>query len=112
MRTFKQWYDENLSDYTEDINGHGCDAGFPCITYTSDCVELYNEFESEIYQALNEDAESLGYDSPDAMIAEFNRKDMLQDPDQRKNLLLWYMVEKTAREIEACRESEECSPSA
>lgn len=94
--TFKEWFDENLGEYRRDIARHGCDAGFPHITYTSDCVDLYNQFEDEIYKALNDDAEEFGLDSIDALTATFRRKDMLSDPQQRKNLLLWYMVEREA----------------
>ena len=100
MSEIREWFKETLADSAEDINNHGCDGGFPGIIYTSECVELYNRFESEIYEWLNQDAEEFGLDSPDALVATFNRSDMLQDPDQRKNLLLWYAVERMARETE------------
>lgn len=96
MNTFKQWFDANLSEYRHDIARYGCDAGFPHITYTSDCVEIYDEFEDEILDTLAQDAEEFGYDSPDAFIATFRRNDMLWDKNQKKNLLVWYMVEKMA----------------
>lgn len=95
-QTFAQWFKENLWEYRADILNAGCDVGFPLITYTSDCVELYNQFEAEIYEALNADAEGLGLSSVDELTATFKRNDMLNDPDQRKNLLLWYMVEREA----------------
>ena len=100
MSTFNEWFDENLSEYASDIASHGADSGFPCITYTSDTVEIYDEFEGEIYDALNEDAESFGYESPEELIATYHREDMLSWPEGRKNLLVWYACERRAREIE------------
>ena len=49
METFTQWFNENLNEYAEDISNHGADAGSPYITYTSDTVEIYDKFESDIY---------------------------------------------------------------
>ena len=97
---FSQWFKRNLKDSARDIANHGADAGYPHISYTSDCVKLYNRFEEEIYEASNQDAEEFGMDSVDALVATFRRKDMLSTPDQRKNLLLWYMVEREARNYE------------
>ena len=56
-------------------------------------------FQDEIREALNEDAEDFGYDSPEAFVATFGRSDMLWSEDGRKNLLVWFMAERTAHEI-------------
>ncbi len=97
---FSKWFKKNMKDYAKDIANHGADAGYPFISYTSDCVKLYDRFEDEIYEALNQDAEEFGLDSVDALTATFRRKDMLSTPDQRKNLLVWYMCEREARAYE------------
>ena len=99
MTTFKEWFAENLADEAQDIAQHGADAGWPHISYTQDCVELYERFEDEIYEMLNEDAEDMGYDNVETMVSQFGRADMLSWPDGRKNLLVWYACERTAREI-------------
>lgn len=98
---FRDWFKENLNDYALDIASHGADAGYPSITYTSDCVEIYQQFESEIWEMLCEDAEDMGLDSPVHLIAQFNRIDMTATPEQFKNLLVWYACERTAREYES-----------
>ena len=85
--TFKEWFEKNLGDYAKDIANHGADAGWPHISYTSDAVDVYNQFEDEIYEMLNEDAESFGHDNVEEMISHFSRADMLSWPDGRKNLL-------------------------
>lgn len=86
---------------------HGADAGWPGLTYTMDCVLLYDEYEDEIWDALRMDAEDLGYDNPMVMVATFNRSDMLDDSDRFKNLLVWYMAEREAqRYADACSDQE------
>lgn len=96
---FRRWFTRNLKQSAEDIATHGADCGYPSITYTSDTVKLYDRYEDDIYDMLYEDADSMGYDSPEALIATFRRKDMLSTPECRKNLLVWYACEKVAQEI-------------
>ena len=99
METFKEWFIENLGENAQDISNHGADAGFPHITYTSDTVDLYDKFESDIYDMLNDDADAMGHDNVEQMIAGFGRSDMLSWPEGRKNLLVWYACERVAHEI-------------
>ena len=87
------------AEQIEDLASHGADTGWPGLTYTSDCVELFDRFEGEIRDALNEDAEAFGYDSPEAFVATFRRSDMLWSEDGRKNLLVWFMAERMAHSI-------------
>ena len=97
---FRAWLLNTLdAEQIEDLAGHGADAGWPGMTYTSDCVELFERFHEEIREALNEDAEAFGFDCPEAFIATFSRSDMLWSEDGRKNLLAWFMAERTAHEI-------------
>ena len=98
--TFLAWLTETLdADQLADLARYGADTGWPGMTYTADCVELYDRYAEEIREALNEDAESFGYDCPEALVATFNRSDMLWSEDGRRTLLLWYLAERTAREI-------------
>ena len=100
QQTFRTWLTETLdAEQIEDLASHGADTGWPGLTYTSDCVELFDRFEGEIREALNEEAEACGYDSPEAFIATFSRRDMLWSEDGRNNLLAWFMAERTAHEI-------------
>ena len=97
---FNTWFDENLSDYASDIANHGADAGYPHITYYSDTSPIYDRFENQIFEALSDDAESMGYENIDAMTSQFGRADMLDFPEGRKCLLVWYMCERRARELD------------
>lgn len=104
-KTFKSWMMANLKESLPDIANHGADSGFPGITYYSDTVALYDKFEDEIWEALNEDAEDLGNSNPIELIATFNGAKNVSDATTFKNLLTWYMAERIAREYTDKREA-------
>ncbi|MDT8900919.1 hypothetical protein [Anaeroselena agilis] len=99
-KTMRAWIMANLKDSLSDIASHGADCGYYGITYNSDMVKLFNRFEKEIWDAAYEDAEAIGYKNVCAMVAEFRRSDMIDDIDTFKALMVWYYVEKIAREHE------------
>jgi hypothetical protein len=88
----------NLKDDLQDIANHGADAGYSGITYYRDTVHLYERFEDEIFEALTDDTEQFGADNVPAFIATFRRADDCDSPTGFKNLLVWYYVERVARE--------------
>lgn len=98
-KTFRKWFEANLKDSAQDIANHGADAGYPCITYTSDCVKIFDKFSDEIWDWAVEDSENLGYNNVLEFIATFRRNDMASSFDSFKNLLVWYAAEKVAREL-------------
>ena len=99
MNTFREWFKENLAEQASDIANHGADCGFPHITYTNECAQLFDRFGSEIWEMAVEDADDFGHDNVAQMIASFKRSDMLGDLNQFKNLMVWYACEKIAREM-------------
>jgi hypothetical protein len=100
--------EEELGSYIEDIVEHGVDAGYPNLSYYSDTIKLYDKYNEEIWDALYEDYESFG-DSKHVLelISKFNIADNVNDDASFKNLLVWYMAERTAREIMDEREEED-----
>ena len=96
---FESWFKANLKDYQEDIANYGADGGFPKITYIADTCKIFDRFAEQIWDMAVEDAEAMGYNNVAAMIAEFNRSDMLYSIDSFKNLMVWYACEKLAREL-------------
>ena len=98
--SFKVWFLENLGEHAADIAQHGADTGWPHITYTNDCVKLYDQYQEDIWEMLNEDIEDMGYDNPIAFIATFKRVDMAFSNDGLKNLLVWYACERIANQLE------------
>lgn len=90
---------EEYPGIIEDVANNSADAGFSGFTYTSECVEFYNEHEDAIYELLLEDADSMGYSNIEEMVSNFGRSDMLDSPDGRKNLLAWYALETVCRRL-------------
>lgn len=100
---FNEWFDKHLDNDKErrDIKtlvNHGADAGVYHIIYTNECVELYNRFEREIWEAMFEDAEEQGYSTPEQMLIGCKRSDMLSDYESSKTLKVWYMCERRAHQ--------------
>ena len=77
---------------------HGAGAGFSGFTYYTDTCKFYEENEQLIYDLLNNMADDMGYDSPDALVATFNCD--TSSPDARKNALAWFALEEVAHHIE------------
>jgi hypothetical protein len=96
--TFREWFKRNLKDNARDIANHGADAGYPHITYTHDCVKIFDRFADEIWTLAVDEAEQLGSKNVAEMIAGFQRADMLETYDQFRNLMVWYACETIARE--------------
>jgi hypothetical protein len=99
MREFKEWFEENLYEYAKDIASYGADMGFPYISYTSDCVKLWEKYGVSIWKYAVEQAKQLGYTNVAKMISSFSRADMLESLDSFYNLMVWYACEEIAREI-------------
>jgi hypothetical protein len=90
-----------LEDYSIiEAGQHGADAGWNGFIYTKECIEFYEQNESDIWELLREESESMGYKNPQEMISGFRRQDMLDDPDQFKNLLAWFALEEIGRWLE------------
>jgi hypothetical protein len=98
-KNFRSWFNANLRAYARDIAGHGADAGFPCITYTSDTVKIFDRFGDDIWNMAVEEANEFGCKNVADMIAGFQRSDMLDDLATFKNLMVWFACETLAREI-------------
>lgn len=99
-KTFDQWAKKTFTkDELKDIANHGADGGFHSITYTSECVNLHDLYQKELWNMLYEDSQDYGYDNIPAFMSTWIRKDMLNDLDQMKNMIIWYAVEKIAHEV-------------
>ena len=100
MMRFEKYIRENYTmEELKDIAQHGCVVGFPGLTYYIDTVRLYEEYEDDIWDLLEDDTEGLGYDNPLQLIASFNGAEHVWTDTQFKNLLVWYYVEQTAFRI-------------
>ena len=94
MKTIKEWVlNEYEMDTIKDIYNHGINGGFSGMTYYIDTVAFHDKYESEIWDMLNEDADSQGCTIIE-LIASFGCKNNVGSMEQFKNLLSWYSVER------------------
>lgn len=98
-KSFDAWFDAKLGkDHARDIAEHGADAGFPYITYTSDCVRVFDAYADEIWNRVVDAADDYGQ-KPCELVANFGRSDLTSDWDGLRTLLLWFACEERAREL-------------
>ena len=101
IRNFEEWLKSNLdADQLKDLASHGADAGWPGLTYYSETCEAYERFKSEIWKALLEDADEFGCKSVFDMISNFGGAASVSCVEHFENLMVWYMAERTARNLD------------
>ena len=95
--TFEDWmyYTMELETILE-LADHGADAGWPGLCYYNETSALYERYEKEIWEALHEDCED---GCPMALIASFNGAKNVGSDAGFRNLLVYYMAERTAHAI-------------
>lgn len=98
--TFKAWLLATLdTDQIRDLASHGADVGWPGLTYTKDCAELFDTYGGEIWDMAVQTAEDQGAKNVAELIATFRRSDMLDDLSTFKNLMVWFAAEEYARQL-------------
>lgn len=99
--TFESWLKANLEpSQIKDLASHGADAGWPGLTYYSETGELYEIYKDEIWKALSDDADEYGCQSVFEMIAGFGCARSVNCVETFENLMVWYMAERTARNLD------------
>ncbi len=99
-RTFKGWLTSQFyRGELRDIADYGADTGYPKLTWTSDCVKLFDKFGDEIWDLAYKEAQKFGCRSVPELISQFRRADMADSLDGFKNLMVWFAAETYAREL-------------
>lgn len=100
-KTFEGWLKANLDpDQLKDLASHGADAGWPGLTYYSETAEAYERFKAEIWKALLEDADEFGCKNVFELISGFGGAETVSCVEHFENLMVWYMAERTARNLD------------
>ena len=98
--TFKEWM---LNQFTlnelADLCNYGAQGGFSGLIYYSETTALYDQYQDDIWEMLEEDRVQYGYQSCSELIASFNGAKDVSSDYQYKNLLVWYATEKIAFNI-------------
>jgi len=99
-KTFRAWLSANLDKgQLRDLAEQGAPMGFPGLTYYKDTAALYDKFHEEIWSALDDDASGMGHKNILEMLGTFGGAENVENDVTFKNLLVWYMAERIAREV-------------
>ncbi len=98
------------TDYVQDVNGHGMEAGFPGFTYYSDTHKFAMRYRKLIVRHLEESADQLGEDFGvfrNRPMDNEDRKDLYKylgggrcEQSTITNLMAWYAAEEVCRMFE------------
>jgi hypothetical protein len=83
-----------------DAAKYGADGGFGGFIYYTDTDQFYEKNEGAIYELLQQEADMMGCKNIDEMVSQFNRSDMLDTPEGRRQLLSWFTLEEVGRWLE------------
>lgn len=100
MGTLKEWVVARIGEGSftfEDILDNGCVAGWPYLTYYHDTTKLYNEYEDDIWELVNEGADQHGKTAMQ-FIAGWSQSDMCSGPAFMNNLV-WFAVEEICHQL-------------
>ena len=98
-KTLKGWLKYNFTkSELGDIASHGCACGFAGLTYYTQTCYLYDKFEYEIWEKLQDEAEAEGT-TPIQYMGYFNGVNNIASPQTFKNALVWWYCETIAREL-------------
>ena len=92
--------DGEVESWLKNLAQHGCVSGI-CggLIYYEETVKFYDEFESEIWDLLEECKDNMGSKNILEFIGGLNGADDVGSNDQFKNLLAWFSFEETARKL-------------
>jgi hypothetical protein len=80
-----------------DAGTHGADSGFGGFTYYGDTSEFYAANHELLWSLLSDEADSFGYDSVPAFVADFNRSEMANDETGFQCLVTWWALERAGQ---------------
>ena len=109
MKTFRQWL-ESMHDVQTimDIAEYGADGGFDGLTYYGHTSALYEMYYCEIWEAMELDAEDMGYEDVLTFIDSLPYADITRTPEGFECACVWYMAEREARMYMDRNVLEEC----
>lgn len=100
MSTIREYVQENFEPSTiKDITEHGMVSGFGQLIYYKDTCAFYDSYETEIWDMLEEDRDSHGFNATFDLIATFNGQRNVGSMHQFKNMLCWYAVERVCNDL-------------
>jgi len=87
---FYDWFVKNLSEYAKDLEYHGAVNGVPGLTYYSETNAVYDQFEEEIFDIVEEYAQDFYGFSGLRLVSNFKSVGSLTT---FKNQMVWLAIE-------------------
>ena len=101
-KTFKQWMLRSFSKADlRDITKRGARMGCPGMIYYRDTSHLYNKFKKEIWDILVNEMKMSDSDNVFDFISQTfsKRSKEVETPNQFEAMLVWYVAERIASEV-------------
>jgi len=87
-----------------DAGNYGGSGGFGGFTYYTETVAFFDTNKDLIWELLEQDADSFGYDNVLAFVGSFNGANDVHDESTFKNLCAWHTLETVGRWISDLKE--------
>tara|TARA_R100001594_G_scaffold150387_1_gene211362 strand:- start:126 stop:485 length:360 start_codon:yes stop_codon:yes gene_type:complete len=101
--TFEHWLKEMEKEnegYLAELSEYGAINGVPGMTYYSETIELYDKYEDEIWEFLEQMSDNFGETVLDMINQSSERLSVnISSPGEFKNFIVWFYAETKAREI-------------
>ena len=95
--TFREFMIDRYTHNTRaNMCNHGADGGFPDMTTYFETSALYEKYQDDIWDMLNDDCLDMGEKTTVSFIATLGGVEHAEDDMTFKNLLVWYAAEKVA----------------
>lgn len=97
---FREICDKSINSM-RDLASHGADSGYSHITYTSDIIEVFQKYQSEIEQIVSNLADDLGETVAEMYSSAVRRKRSISDNyNGYVTYLVWSAVEIVCQGVE------------
>ena len=90
-----------MESFIKDLLQHGCVSGMVGeLIYYTDTTKFYKKYKSEIQKLLQNQLQEFGMSSPSEMFGKkWDQDDIFCEEDFNQNLLAWYAMEETTRNV-------------
>lgn len=103
---YSRFENEESGLVADEVAMHGCESGFPGLTYYRETVALYDVHGDEIFEICQNFAEDSGWNSALDLFAGYSpSKNFIDTNDKYKNAMVWQAVEILARDF--CQKEKE-----
>ena len=95
--SFRQWVLDQFNwNQIQDMAEHGVHSGLPGLSGLAQTTQLYEQFEDEVWEMLEDISEENGFDDVITYLNAMNAEGMITTPGQFKQLCVWLVAQEYA----------------